>query len=240
MKRNFEMRLFVKNLALAVAVLGIAFATPQARATTLLPGTTVVPGAEVLDPLSGTTILANTGVQNFNVIQGGNSLVGTGQSWAVTGYLGNPFGTGDITIVYQVSLTGGTTGTSPPLPQVIERVTGSSFDSFMTDVGYFVQSSPLGEVPPTTASRTASGNIIAFDTLIPVGSTSALLIVNTNATGFTTGTLTVQDGLTANLNGFSPTAVPEPTSLVLLAGLSVGAAGVGAVRRWRNGQPAAV
>jgi len=216
----------VKSLALAVAALGIAFATPPARATPLLPGTTVVPGAEP-DPLSGTTIQANTGVQNFNITQDGSTFVGTGQAWVVTGYSGNTNGANAVTIVYQVSLTGGTTSTGGP--QVIERVTGSSFDSFTTDAGFFVQSA--GQITPGTADRTASGAIVAFDTFaIPAGSTSALLIVNTNATNFTTGSLTVQDGLTANLRGFSPTTAPEP-STVVAALTGVGLVGLGALRR---------
>jgi len=220
--------MIVKSLALAVAALGLAFATSPAQATPLLPGTTVAPSAEATSPLSGTTIQANTGVQNFNITGGdGSTLVGTGQAWVVTGYSGNPFGLNDVSIVYQVSLTGGTTSTGGP--QVLERVTGSSFDSFSTDAAYFVQSG--GQVIPVTADRTGSGAIIAFDTFsIPAGATSALFIVNTNAPNFTTGSLTVQDGLTANLRGFSPTLAPEP-STVVAALTGVGLVGLGALRR---------
>jgi len=154
--------------------------------------------------------------------------MGTGQAWVVTGFAGNPFGAGDVTLVYQVTLTGGVTATGAP--QVIERVTTSSFDSFLLDAGYHVQS--VGQVIPGSADRTLSGAIVAFDSMtIPIGSTSALLIVNTNATNFTSGTLTVQDGLTANLKGFSPTVAPEPSTMALAGLGALGLIGYGLRRR---------
>lgn len=204
------MRKIVKSLALCVASLGFALATPEAKATLLLSGGTAVPNAQS-DPLSA-TILADTGVQNFNVSMNGDSMSGTGQAWVVTGFSSNPFGAADLTFAYQVSLTGGSTATGEA--EIIERITASSFGSFSTDVGYHQQTA--AQVIPPSANRSANGAIIGFDyttTPILIGQTTALLIVNTNAAHFMQGTLTAQDGLTVSLSGFSPTLVPEPGTM---------------------------
>jgi len=202
-----------------MTALGVIATMPQAHATLLAPGGTAVPVAEPLNPLSA-TIVANTGVQNYSVSSGGDSMTGTGQAWVVTNYANNPFGAGDLTFVYQVSLTGGTASGSPA---IVERLSMSSFGSFLTDVGYFAQSGTQ-KIPPN-ATRSSNGSVVGFDyttNVINIGDKTTLLIVNTNATLFTSGTLTVQDGLTANLNGYSPTAVPEPATIAMaFAGLPV-------------------
>jgi len=139
-------------------------------------------------------------------------MTGTGQAWAVHNYASNPFGLGDETFVYQVSLTGGTTGSGPA---IIERLTMSAFDSFLTDVGYFQQNG--SQVIPSAMGRTGSGAIInaEYSTPIAIGQTTVLIIINTNAPFATAGTLTAQDGLTANLNAFAPTATPEPATMAM-------------------------
>jgi len=201
------MRLILKCLALSAAI-GVAFAASPAQATLLPPGTPAgVPNAQG-DPLTGTTIVANTGVQNFNVTMSGETITGTGQAWVVSGFADNPFA-GGLTFVYQVHLTG-----APG--EILERITASSFAGFSTDVGYHLTGV---QIPPQTASRSGgSGSIVGFSYLAPaiaVGNTSALLIINTNAQFNTTGTLTVQDGITANLRGFAPIATPEPATVAM-------------------------
>jgi hypothetical protein len=221
------MRTLGKSLAISAA-LGLALATSQAHATLLPINSTVTPNAQA-NPLVGTTILANTGVQNFNVSAGPSSIIGTGQEWVVRGFAGNPFGAGDLTFVYQVTLTGGQS--SPGVPAILERVTGSGYISaFLTDAGY---NQSDAQVIPASASRSAP-DIVSFNFVPPigVGQTSALLIVNTNALAFTASTMTVQDGLTANLSGFSP-AVPEPSSVVMMGMGAVALCGVALRRRAR-------
>jgi PEP-CTERM motif len=216
-------------LLTAAALLGLLAATHEARASILLPGATDATVSEA-DPLLGSTILANTGLQSFNITNPGTGDVfaGTGQAWVVSGYSGNPNGLSDLTFVYQVSLS-----SSPPTTsdETIERVSMSNFGLFSTDVGY---NQTGAQVIPATADRTSNGSTVGFNFLstgaIDPGETSALLIVNTNATAFKMGGLTVQDTLTANLNGFSPTAVPEPSSVVAaLSGLAL--CGVASWRR---------
>jgi hypothetical protein len=202
--------MIVRSLAACAAALGLALASPQAHATLLIPGGTVVPNAQ-LNPLAGTTIDANTGVQAYSVTSGTASMTGTGQAWVVHGYASNPFGAANETFVYQVSLTGGTLSNGSPA--IIERLTHSTFDAFLTDVGYFQQNG--AQIIPPFNDRTVSGAIVDSDfTTAPImiGATSALIIINTNAPNFTSGNLSVQDGLTANLIAFSPTVVPEPAT----------------------------
>jgi hypothetical protein len=98
----------------------------------------------------------------------------------------------------------------------------------------------------STADRTANGMTIGFnfDTLgnVVAGSlhdTTFVLIVSTSATTTDTGTIAFQDGGSATRSDIGPVIVPrtpgtpEPTSLILLGGLSLGIGGVG-LRRWRT------
>ena len=207
---------------LTVTTAAVALLAAVAQATPLAPGTSAVPNASATNPLTTGTIVGNTGVQNFNVSGGGGaSFSGTGQEWVVRNFASNPFGPNALSFVLQVSL-----GSTPPnsVGQVIERVTNAVFGSFLTDVMYFVQAS--GQVVPGSADRSGTGQVVGFNFTSPnpnilPGQTSVLLIINTNATLFTAGTMTVQDGLTANLNGFAPT-VPESgagSAVLLLVGL---------------------
>jgi len=193
--------------------LGLANATP------ITPGqTSVAVSVAPTNPLTTGTIVANTGVQNFNMTMGTDSLIGTGQEWVVKNYAGNPFGATGTTFVLQVSLSG-----APPnvMAAVIERVTNAVFTGFLTVVMSFV--SAAGQVVPTNADRSANGAVVAFNFNIPnilPGQTSALLIINTNAPSFTSGTMTVQDGFATTLNGFAP-SVPDGGNAVALLGIAL-------------------
>jgi hypothetical protein len=208
--------------ALAAA---LATAAPQARATFLPVGGSVTPGVGS-DPLTGTTIVATTGPEAFDQALGGEEIKGTATAWAVTGYSGNPFGLADYTFVYRVTLTGGSTVNGNP--PVIERLGGSAFGGFQTDVSFNTSSLLAGTVVPSSAVRSSgAGNVVSFGFSSPganvgVGQTSALVIVNTDARFFTSGTVPIADGITATVPGYSP-AVPEPSSLVLAGiGLPLG------------------
>ena len=77
--------------------------------------------------------------------------------------------------------------------------------------------------------------MVGFDfnpNLLPV-STSYLLIVDTNANGFTTGPMSVIDDNTFTTPGFAPANTPEPSTLSLL-GTGLLAAGAGLRRKMRR------
>jgi hypothetical protein len=77
--------------------------------------------------------------------------------------------------------------------------------------------------------------VVGFDfnpNLLPVA-TSYLLIVDTNATGFTSGPMSVIDDNTFTTPGFAPANTPEPSTLSLL-GTGLLAAGAGLRRKMRR------
>ena len=116
----------------------------------------------------------------------------------------------------------------------IERVSTSIFSSaFLYNVGYSDsngRNSLADPVNPLFINDSASG-VIGFDfsegTGIMPGSTSAFLVIQTNATNYVPGTITTQDGGVAAVPAFMPSAAtPEPSSLMLLGTGMLSAAGV--------------
>jgi hypothetical protein len=115
----------------------------------------------------------------------------------------------------------------------IERITAGSFAGFLVDAGV-VTSSP--GFTPVSVDRSANGGVIGFNyqnaaNLTGTDSTQ-LLVIQTDATFYMAGLLSVQDQLAANGVGFQPASTPEPISMSLLGG---GLALIG-FGRWRRNQ----
>lgn len=154
---------------------------------------------------------------------------------------------GTLDFVYQFS-------NSSSSKVAVTSTTGYNFGNFFTDVGYvqngaslpggiFVNGSTVTPGIPDTISRSGDGSTITFnfnvfstaDNIGP-GVTSAVLMVSTNATKFTSGAVGIIAAGTDNLVGFQPTtAVPEPSTLVPLGGLSLLLGGMVTMRRRRHG-----
>jgi hypothetical protein len=182
----------------------IAFISSPANATPLLPGGSVVASSFVGSPgtllaLTSAHFVSSLGIGDFS----GTATEGV--------YLDSITGT-TMDFVYQ--FTNVPAGTKP-----IEQMSDSSYDSFMTDVaqsqvgfGPFVGGGTLS----TMVDRSALGGNIAWKgSLLTTPSTSAILMIKTDATSFFPGTVSFINSGTVTLTGFyaparSVTPAPEP------------------------------
>ena len=190
--------------------LAAAFAV-SASATTLTPGGLVLPSVV---NASGLTLLAtNTPAP---VTSSSATFTATYQS-GVFADSHNVFCAGCLDFTFYVANDFGS-------PQgIIESISSSSFAGYRTAVGII----PNGGQAPDLASRSVDGSVVKFyfTDLMP-GDTADYMIIETNATNYSTGNWSIQDGSTLALEGFQPSAAtPEPSSLILLGTGLLSAAG---------------
>jgi len=221
-----------------VACLAVIGVSPASATLTgdvnVTPGSTVFPG-DVTGQAPG-TLLADT-VQAFSITTAVGLMTGTIES-AVYQEAG-----GTLDFYYQV------TNTSPD-GDSYTRNSDSSFSGWLTNVGSRTDGSTLtgttfanSTFVPDTADRgaTNSGAVVGFNfnafgtaDEIPVGSKSAVLVIDTNATQWKLGTASAIDSGTATVPAYEPTStVPEPGSIVMLGSALLGLAALGR-RRFAN------
>ena len=136
----------------------------------------------------------------------------------------NVFGAGDLDFIIIVENDGF---------HDLAGVTASSFAGFKTDVGYLPD---FPGTPPSTIDRSTAATIgFNFFDGVPRLSETAQLVIETNATQFTSGFLTAAFGTgSATIAAFGP-SVPESSTWAMLG---VGFAGLGLLR-WLGKTPPA-
>ncbi|HEX7363391.1 MAG TPA: PEP-CTERM sorting domain-containing protein [Bryobacteraceae bacterium] len=186
---------------------GLLLALPSAYANQINPG----------DQNIAPDVFSNT--SNYNIVasisgSGSNSTAGGSLNISYNEYVAadqnNVFCPGCLDFAFQVTNTGP--------GDHIESLSTASFAGFLTDAGYF---SGIAGVDPNSVSRDSQpGSVIHFDFTgngdILAGQSSAYLVVETDATSWTAGSITAQDGATVDVAGFAP--VPEPMTMGLLGG----------------------
>ncbi len=209
-----------------VALVGLFAIAPAAKADPFLlgtvplaPGGTVVPGIVAASP---GTLLASL----IQPLSGGFTGTLTTTVFREAG--------GTLDFYYQISISAGS---------FFDGLTTTNFTGSATQVGFRTDGASLlgglfvnGTILPTLADRNAAGNLVGFSfgaAPIAPAFTSGVLVISTDATTFTTGSITLTGaGGTFTGSGFAPAApVPEPATVLLLG---AGLAGVAAKLRKRR------
>ena len=205
---TFRVRSFIVLLAAAGLLLGVGGASVDA---TLLPtGGSLFPVPAEPDPTGG-AVMPPTGM-TVPFASGGFS--GTLTSTVTAGDPSNALG--GLTFTYLLT-------NDAVSSNAISRVTVDSFTGFMTDVSYQTPA-PGGSVLPSLVDR-STADVVGFSFLptavsgafgvLSPGTSSSLLVVQTDATTFASTSAFVIDGATVNVSSFAP--IPEPGSFCLAA-----------------------
>jgi hypothetical protein len=229
------MRLYkLKTVIVPILVVGaLTLGAPRAEAVLVAPGSTV-PAAGI--PFPGGTELDSVYYANQ---ASANLVASIGSAVYDNG--------GFLDFYYQVS------NNSPS--NLIHRLTGSSFvdpslPPFVTDVWFVINGATVpcsacpagffatGTQDPLTFDRDDIGEVVGFNFPTPgfevdPGETSLLLLVQTNATVFQPGFVSVINSGSLTLDAFEPADpanIPEPASLLLVG---IGLVGTAAAR-WRK------
>jgi hypothetical protein len=216
------LRKYCVILAVAIAAAGLVSQT--ASASTLLPGDEDVLAAGEPDPTGGVVIAGGVPVPFI-----AKTFSGTLTSTVIEGDPSNPYG--GLTFTYQFT-------NDAKSPNSINRLTVQDFELalFDTDVSF---QTDTGDVIPSLMGR-PTADVVGWsfiaapvgDGIVLPGSTSAVLVIQTNAKAWKEIAANVIDGSTANPASYGP-AVPEPSSFAL-AGLGAIGLLVGMRRRSRR------
>ena len=230
-----------RSVVVAFAMLACVLFSATAKAENIvfpLTGGSSLIAPELFGPLCCGTLVSS--VQTVTITNGQPLFTLTSAVFNP----GNVDCPGCLDFVYQISNINGSS-------DAITRLTAIDFTGWTTYVGYVNNGGSLGgpfvdgDAAPSFVDRSVGGDTIGFDfmfsnvSVLPPGSTSKVLVIQTNATNFTEGIVGVfgSTGPANLVDPFQPTgpaSVPEPGSVGLIGiGLSAGIALAALVRRRR-------
>jgi hypothetical protein len=208
---NVAYRRWLALVAAGLVTLGITYASFIVPSALVTPGGAAV-GVPLTSQAPGTLLASLSAAFSFS------TTAGTTSGSVLSAVYRN--GSGTLDFYYQI-VNNAASATS------LARQTSTSFAGFLTAVAFrldggsltgtaFVNGTP--GIIPVTADRDASGTTVGFNfvptppgTKIPPGTTSAVLIISTDAVTFTNGNATIIDGGVQTVASFQPTGGVPPT-----------------------------
>lgn len=213
LKAAYRRGIFTKIFTLATLVAAFHLTVTPAYSVNLPAGTAAFAFAGEAKPV-GASNFFTTGAVFFAA----PGYTGTLTSNVFDGDATNPNGLTALTFTYLIT-------NAPTSTHELHRFTVSSFQSFATDVSY--SSLSLGR-EPTFIDRNSLGDVVGFTFPTPIlqflptfgalepGLTSRLLVIQTDATLFTSTTASIINGSTTSVLSLAPfKIVPEPSTLTL-------------------------
>jgi hypothetical protein len=200
------MKISVRVLSLASCAAALLVLAPAAHAASFTVGALPTFSGPALDTVSGSVL-------SIPSIPGKPTFTAAYSSSVFTDAI-----SGDLDFVYNVSI-------SSLSGDIVDTLTMSDFDDYITGVG----AGGPGVAPDSTVNEIGGIFHVTFNTAggIGAGEQSETIVLETDATNFTAGTFSAQDGSVAALQGFMPAAAtPEPSSFILLGSGLFAAAGM--------------
>jgi hypothetical protein len=228
MNSRILMKRLSKTSSLSTILTLAIFLILPSRVSAFLPGTVPVAPGNTVIPGDATGQVAGTLLASLSTPFTTN--LGTTSGTLLSAVFIEPGGTLDF--YYQIV-------NSALSRDGIARETDTDFFPFLTQVGFRLDGASLtgssfsnGTTLPVSADLGLGGDAVGFNFTPPLlaevlpGQTSAVLVISTNATNFTTGNMSVIDGGVFSTAAFQP--IPEPESIALLV---CGSVILGLVRR---------
>ncbi|HVU89617.1 MAG TPA: PEP-CTERM sorting domain-containing protein [Pirellulales bacterium] len=201
-------RSLCKVSALFGAFCVVALGTSAAQATILtVPNTVFAVGSP--SPTGGTIVASQS--QPFATLDYSGTLIST----VVAGDPSNALG--GLDFLYQIV-------SDVTSPENIERITINRYTGYTVN-GSFQTPNP-GTIAPNTLDRLVNdvigasfNNLLGGPGSLPAGSTSSVIVLQTNAPSFQSTFASLINGLTTQVNSYAPAGqpIPEPATMVLAA-----------------------